>query len=185
MADPGRPVTLVGLRGSGKSTVGRLLAGQLQWPFLDLDEELARRFGEVTGEGQESPGAILQRIGESSFRDLEERTLGEILDGTGPLVLATGGGAVLRPANRTRLAERSLCIWLRAEPGELHRRLSAPGEAAANPRPPLTDLDPAAELEHLATERAEHYAAVAEIRCETGGRTPEMVAAEIFSQLPQ
>ncbi|MCL4155054.1 UNVERIFIED_CONTAM: hypothetical protein GTU68_001590, partial [Idotea baltica] len=176
-------VTLVGLRGSGKTTVGKLLAQKLGVSFVDLDQELTECFG-LEGE---STGELLSRVGEEEFRDLEERALADCLERGIPQVLATGGGAVLRLTNRRLLIERSFCVWLQASPEELSRRVHA--QAAESPeasvRPALTDLDPLEEMRHLAETRREHYAAVAGIPCDTASRSPEEVAAEIFSKLPQ
>ena len=90
-------LALVGLRGTGKSTVGRILAERLGRPFADADVELAARAGRPIR-------AIFAELGEPGFRDLEEETLAALVAGP-PLVLATGGGAVLRETNRARLRE--------------------------------------------------------------------------------
>jgi shikimate kinase len=178
-------ISLVGLRGSGKSTVGELLAQELGVPFLDLDHELAERFGQ----DGESAGELLGRVSEPAFRDFEERALSACLAADGLRVLATGGGAVLRPANRSALIDRTYCVWLQADPQELVRRVHGQNpsvrDESATTRPPLTDLEPMQEMEFLAEKRAVHYATVADLRCATGGRTPKMVAHEIFSKLPQ
>ncbi len=178
-------VTLVGLRGAGKTTVGTLLAQCMGAEFQDLDLELARRFAAAG----ESTGELLSRVGEESFREFEAQALAACLEHPGPLVLATGGGALLRPANRASLTEHSYCVWLQADPGELSRRIAAEdlagGASGGSTRPSLTGLEPAEEMKRLARERAAHYAAVADLACETEGRAPEIIAAEIFSKLPR
>ena len=99
-----RNVFLIGPMGSGKSAVGRLLARLLDAPFYDSDAEIERRTG------VDIP-YIFEREGESGFRE-REREIIEELTGLEPIVLATGGGAVLRPENRQRLAEHGHVVYL-------------------------------------------------------------------------
>ena len=178
MVEPARfvgIVSLVGLRGSGKSSLGRLLAERLELPFCDLDLELAERHG-LPGE---SAGALLERVGLEGFRDLESLTLAECLAQGSPQVLATGGGVLERAPNRKLLAAATRCVWLQASPAELARRVALDSTT----RPALTDLEPAAELALLAERRTPLYAEASELRCETEGRSLESLADEIFRQL--
>src|SRR5882672_3260537 len=102
--------------GGGKSTVGRQLGRQLGIPFIDSDAEIEQRLGEpIRG--------FFEREGEAAFRDTEAEVLAAILDQEGERVLATGGGAVLREANRELLHERATVLYLRSTPEDLFRRL--------------------------------------------------------------
>src|SRR5512140_2461855 len=106
---------LIGMPGSGKSTVGRQLARRLDLPFIDSDHEIEQRLGCPIRE-------FFEREGEGAFRDIEESLIGELAQRpTG--VLATGGGAVQRPANRQRLHQAGQVIYLRSTPEELFRRV--------------------------------------------------------------
>ena len=175
-----RHVALIGLRGSGKSTVGALLARALQRPFVDLDDDLAR---EYAGAKALSPvptaGEVLARIGEPAFRDLEESALERVLAREEPLVIATGGGVVESAENRERLARSATCVWLRVEVHELERRL----EREATLRPSLTGAGPAAEIRILADRRNPLYAQAADLALDCGDRPPEAVAGLVIGKL--
>lgn len=175
-ADPAvlRPLALVGLRASGKSTVGRALAERLGRPFVDLDDALAQRFGE-TGEGA---GAVLRRVGEPRFRELEREVLRDALGRSDGPVIGTGGGVVERADNRADLVSNCHGIWLRAAPELLVRRLSRD----ATDRPPLTELDPAAEVHALGERRAPLYAEVAEVTIDVDGLDVMTLLERIVSQ---
>ena len=132
-------LTLIGLRASGKTTAGRQAAIRCGWPFTDADHALAERLGM-------SAGTYLSQYGEPAFRDAETAILEELLAGDSPLVLATGGGAVLRPANRDLLRRRGGVIaYLHATPEVLMARLSRD----AGDRPSLTGLGVSAEVPRL------------------------------------
>ncbi len=172
-ARAGASVALVGLRGSGKSRVGRLLAEHLGWPFADLDEELAREAGAAAA------GEVLSERGEEAFRDLEQEVLARCAAAPGPRVLATGGGVVEREANRRLLAGELRCVWLVAEPATLLARTAADPSA----RPALTELAPLAEVELLAERRAPLYGEVAEARVSTEGADAAGVAERVLRAL--
>jgi len=110
-ADPipfeNRTIALVGLMGVGKSTVGRRLAARLGLPFADGDDEIEQAAGMSVSE-------IFATMGEGAFRDGEARVMRRLLEGP-PMVLATGGGAVLNAETRWLLGTRSIMIWLRAD----------------------------------------------------------------------
>ncbi len=152
------PIALVGLRCSGKSTIGRELARQLSVPFLDLDDEVALIAG------AESAGAVLEEMGLETFRRLESRALERVLTEArrpgGVGVLATGGGVVESPVNRQWLALSTRCVWLRAELEVLRERLRSDPTS----RPSLTGADPADELQLLRDRRAPLFEAVARMR---------------------
>ena len=169
-----RAIVLVGLRCTGKSTVGRELATALGWGFVDSDAELARSVGM-------SAGDYLAQHGEPAFRAAEERALLPLFGSANRTVVATGGGAVMIPAVREALAAPGLCcVWLRADPAVLLRRLAAGGAS----RPALTDRDPAAEVAQLLREREPHYAAVAQISLDTTTTDPRSTATAIVAALP-
>src|SRR5205809_4408030 len=105
---------LVGLMGAGKSTLGRQLARRLSLRFVDADHELEQRLGVTIP-------TIFEIEGEEGFRDREEAIIGDLTALTG-VVLATGGGAVLRPASRARLKDNGTVIYLYAEPETLWER---------------------------------------------------------------
>ena len=155
-------IVLVGLPGSGKSVVGRLLAERLGRPFVDTDELVERRTGR-------SPAAIIDEDGEPAFRAAERLAIGTIEPGA---VVATGGGALNDPLNRWDLWQHGAAVWLDA-PGEaLVSRLAADGAAR-----PLLRPDPLAALRRLAEERAPFYRAAA-IRADAD-RPPSIIADEL------
>lgn len=147
--DP-RPIALVGLRASGKTTLGKLLAAQLGRTFVDLDEEVSREDAALRGTSALRPaGEILASEGEPRFRDLEERALERVLSRTEPLVLATGGGVVERAKNRLLLRTRARCLWLQVPVEELQRRMRADPTV----RPALLGKDPVEEVGEVAARR--------------------------------
>jgi shikimate kinase len=174
---PGAPVALIGLRCSGKSSVGAALARLLAVPFCDLDDEVALIAG------ADSAGAVIDELGLETFRRLESRALERVLTEAdrrgGAGVLATGGGVVESAVNRQWLALRTRCVWLRAELPVLRARMVADPTR----RPSLTGADPADELEPLATRRAPLYAAVASLELATDDRDVDELARELAARL--
>ncbi len=132
------------MMGCGKSAVGWALAKMLQRPFVDADKEVVERQGK-------SLEQIFAAEGEDGFRDYEERQL-DILSQKPGLVLACGGGAVLRPINCRRLRERGCVVYLRAEHGVLYRRL-----AGDRKRPLLQGVDIGEKIDQLLAERSALY----------------------------
>ena len=163
-------VYLVGMMGSGKTTVGALLAKRLGWPFFDLDAEVERTAGK-------SVGAIFAADGEGAFRAIEARGALRLAALEEPAVVALGGGAVLDPGTCAALRASGDVFWLRAPPETLDARL---GEA--KDRPLLSGLDGGARLARLAaTLRAREslYQAVAHEVVDTAGWTPAEVVREV------
>jgi len=148
-------IALVGMPGSGKSTVGRHLARQIGWRFADSDVEIERELGE-------SIRSYFEKAGEDSFRSLETSVLASLLERPS-LVLATGGGAVLREANRKLLSERANVVYLRATPEDLARRLRHDTH-----RPLLQGGDPLRKLRELFLARDPLYREVANFTIDTG-----------------
>jgi shikimate kinase len=167
---------LVGYRGSGKSTVGKIVAARSGRPFLDADQELEARAGE-------SIRSIFAGQGEPAFRDREEETLRELVRCHPDAVLATGGGAVLRATNRGLLAQFGFVVWLQADPAELIRRLETDVQAVAS-RPPLTVAGTLAEVAAVLQERQPLYAEAADAVIATLNRTPDEIAQQILEIWP-
>ncbi len=167
-----RGLVLIGYRGSGKSTVGKIIADRLNRPFLDTDLEIEARSGR-------SIAALFAEEGEATFRDWEERTLA-VLAGENPqAVLATGGGIVLREANRRRIHDFGFVAWLSAQPQELARRLEADPNSLTS-RPALTRGGTLGEIGHVLAERAPFYQQMADATIETEGKSPDLVASALI-----
>jgi shikimate kinase len=141
-----RAVVLVGMMGSGKSSVGRRLGLRLGLPFIDADEEIETAANMSISE-------IFAQRGESEFRDGERRVISRILTTRAPLVLATGGGAFMNAETRERIAQLGISIWLKAEPEVLMRRVRKRSN-----RPLLQTADPEATLRRMLAEREPFYA---------------------------
>lgn len=160
MTIDGRPIALVGLRASGKTTLGRRLAAELRRAFVDLDEEVAREDAALRGTAAtRAAGEILAQDGEARFRDVEERALERVLSRAESLVIATGGGVVERARNRLLLRTRARCVWLHVPVEELQRRM----RADPTPRPALLGVDPIEEVPRIAERRRALYADLAPI----------------------
>ncbi len=157
--------------GAGKSTIGRLLARALKIGFADTDSEIEARTG------ADIPW-IFDVEGEEGFRNREEQVIEELtlLDNT---VLATGGGAVMREANRRVLAERGFVIYLRLPLEEQLRRLRGDRN-----RPLLATDDPEQVLRDLSAIREPLYREIADQVIETDRSNPRVIARRILSQLP-
>ena len=156
--------------GSGKSTVGRQLSRRLQLPFFDSDHLIEQRLGCSIRE-------YFAREGEAAFRDLEEQVLAELAQGP-DAVVATGGGAVLREANRSALRAGGKVIYLRSTPEELYRRLRHDTQ-----RPLLQVADPMARLRTLYAERDPLYRETAHFQIETGRPSVPTLVNMIVMQL--
>lgn len=165
-------IVLVGMMASGKSTVGRLLAETLGRPFIDTDEAI------VAAAGRPVP-QIFADEGETGFRAREAAVIAEVA-AHDDYVIATGGGAVLDPANREALRRSGHLFWLDVPPADLYERAKAQGLAE---RPLLAGNDPLGVLTARTNERAGAYAAAAHDRINAGGRTPSDVVAEILAIL--
>jgi shikimate kinase len=165
-----RNIALVGLPGSGKTTVGRQLARRLQLPFVDSDHEIEARIGCSIRE-------FFEREGEARFRDIEQEVLAKLTEGADK-VLSTGGGAVLRPENRKNLRARGQVVYLKSSPEELYKRLRHDSN-----RPLLQVADPMAKLKALYAERDPLYREVAHFVLETGRPSVSTLVNMIVMQL--
>ncbi|MGB6055700.1 MAG: bifunctional shikimate kinase/3-dehydroquinate synthase AroKB [Burkholderiaceae bacterium] len=163
-------IFLVGLMGAGKTTVGRALAKKLNRRFVDSDHEIEARTGA-------SIPWIFEIEGEESFRQREAEVIRDLSAEEG-IVLATGGGAVLRPENRACLKERGTVIYLRASVNSILQRTSRDRN-----RPLLQTADPRARIEELAREREPYYQEVADLVIETGRPNLQFLVQSIIGQL--
>lgn len=161
---------LTGYRGCGKSTVGNLLAAQLQRTFIDLDDVI-----------ESSAGCTIATIfadeGEVGFRDREALAL-ERTASTTAKVIALGGGTILRPVNRDLIAVTGWCVWLDADPALIAQRLAA--DVTTGPRrPALTGLTPAGEIISVMRQREPLYRQVAALRIDTTAKSIPQIVDEI------
>ena len=163
-------ISLIGLPGGGKTSTGRQLARRLNQAFLDTDAVIEERL-------RESIRSFFEREGEEAFRDLEQDVLAEVSQNFEG-VLATGGGIVLREANRIRLRERSTALYLVCTPEVLFRRLRFDTK-----RPLLQGADPLARLRQLHAERDPLYRETAHFRIATGRPSVPTLVTTILSQL--
>lgn len=161
---------LVGMPGCGKSTVGKQLAKRLEIPFVDADTVIEERIGG-------SIRAFFEEHGEAAFRDLEEQTIDDLTQ-RGAMVLATGGGAVLRDANRKHLKSRGTVIYLRTSPEQLVRRLRNDTK-----RPLLQVADPLKRLQALYAERDPFYRETSHFVVEARGPSVAMLVNRIVMQI--
>ncbi|MFI5044615.1 MAG: shikimate kinase [Acidimicrobiales bacterium] len=165
-----RHIALIGLSGTGKSTLAPRLAVRLGIAAVDIDGQIVERCGASIAE-------IFRERGETEFRDLESSLLAEALDGPAAVV-ATGGGIVLRDDNRRRLGADAQVVWLNATPEQLADRLAIGGEE----RPLLGDQALVA-LRRLSSEREDLYRGLADVEVDTDGVTPDDVVEHIISAL--
>ncbi len=163
-------ISLIGLPGSGKSTVGRQLARRLQLPFVDSDQAIEARLGCPIRE-------FFEREGEARFREIESEVIDQ-LSAPGAGVLATGGGAVLLAVNRERLRARGRVIYLKSHPEELIRRVRHDTN-----RPLLQVADPMAKLRELFAARDPLYRQTAHFVVETGRPSVATLVNMIVMQL--
>lgn len=164
-----RAVVLVGMPGAGKSSVGRRLARRLGLPFVDADEEIERAACMSIPE-------IFARRGEAEFREGEKRVVARLLQ-SGPMVLATGGGAFMSPDTRAAVAGHGISVWLRADLNTLLRRVKK-----RNDRPLLAQGDPAARLATLLRQRGPTYA-LADVVVDSRDVAHDTVVDEVVAAL--
>jgi shikimate kinase len=171
MRSNGMLISLIGLPGSGKSTVGRQLARRLQVKFVDSDHELELRVGCSVRE-------FFDREGEERFRDLEQQIIEELLADPLVGVLSTGGGVVLRETNRKHLRQHARVVYLKSSPEELFRRLRYDTS-----RPLLQVSNPLARLHELYVVRDPLYRETAHFVIETGRPSVSTLVNMIIMQM--
>ena len=157
---------LIGYRATGKTTLARMLGERLHLDTVDTDPLVEQKAGWTITE-------IFAKLGEQAFRDYESQVIAELLRGQ-PLVIATGGGLPVRPANRELLKRAGRIVWLKASPETILRRMSG-DPATARMRPQLTSLPPLAEIAHVLNERTPIYHETADLEVDTDEVTlPEL-----------
>ncbi len=169
-----RPIALIGLRGTGKTTVAQQLALRTGWDWVDADVEVELRAGK-------SIAAIFDEEGEVAFRDLEAEVVNELCRRS-QTVLALGGGAILREENCQRLALCQAVVWLKASPETLAKRLAADSTTSQR-RPNLTNHGGRTEIEVLLAQREPIYRTCATFEVDTEEKQPAKIAEEIFVAL--
>ena len=160
---------LIGMMGSGKTTVGRSLAAALGRPLVDSDAQVEARTGRTVRE-------IFESDGEAAYRVLEREALVDALAEAEPSVVAAAGGVVLDPGNRAVLQEAGTVVWLRARPEVLARRVSA----GRDHRPLLGD-DPLAALRRLDAERRPLYEEVADLVVDVDDLSTRQVVTAVLA----
>jgi shikimate kinase len=163
-------IYLIGLPGSGKTTVGRQLARRLSLPFTDSDLVIEQRVGCQIRD-------FFEREGEAAFRDVEQSIIEELVQKESS-VIATGGGAVLRAANRERLRQAGHVIYLYSTPKEIFKRLRPDGQ-----RPLLQVADSLTRLYALYEERDPLYRETSHLIIETGHSSVAKLVSAIIAQL--
>ena len=167
---PVRRIVLVGFMGSGKSTVGRLLASRLGWSFVDFDDEIERR-------ASSSIADIFRDKGEAFFRGLEHEVARELLRRE-RAVLATGGGWPAVEGRMEALGSDTLAVWLDVSAQSAVRRVRGSGQV----RPLLQVADPVARAECLLADRAPYYG-LAELHLDATASSPEQLAERVIEHL--
>ena len=160
-------MAIVGYMGSGKTTLGRVLARALRREFVDLDRAIVKEAGKGIPE-------IFAEHGEEGFRELEHKALLEALEGRTPSVVACGGGIVVRPDNRALLRDVTT-LFLKEDTEVLYHRTRGPGR-------PLRAAS-REEFEMRYTQRLPFYREVADLEVEVDGRPPAQVAEEVLGCL--
>ncbi len=163
-----RRIALIGLRGGGKSTLGRLLAERLDVPFIELDREIERRSGANLSE-------IFDMFGQETFRRAEREALDDVLRRHTNFVIATSGSIVTEPGTLELLLASCFTVWVRAEPEEHMKRVMAQGDM----RPMANNARAMEDLVSILKSREPLYAK-AEAVLATTGKTPEQNLAELL-----
>ena len=172
MAIP-KQIVLIGYRGSGKSSVGKLLAQQLKWSWCDSDDEIEAGL-------DVSIAQVFEQQGESHFRALETAAIERLIDGADARgqVISLGGGAPMQDRNRELWKQRATCVYLKGSAKTLYQRISS-DESSENRRPDLTDEGGLAEVQKMLDLRSSTYQSCADLIVDVDDRTP----AEIVQQI--
>lgn len=157
--------------GSGKSTIGNIIAKRIGYSYIDVDKRIEEKTGRTISD-------IFRKDGENTFRRIEAAVLKDVLKSTAA-VISCGGGIVIQKENRRLLKQGSLVVYLKAEPEEIYRRVGNTGRE----RPLLKVDDPQAEINRLLKEREPVYQEVADIVVDTTGRTASEAAELVIKEL--
>jgi shikimate kinase len=165
-------IVLIGFRGTGKSTVGKLLAKRLERDFIDSDKYIESSTGKTIK-------SIFEESGEDGFRKIEADIIAELskVDNT---VISAGGGAVLKEENVRNLKDNGFLVLLEASPEIIHNRI-AQDKKTAQQRPSLTDKKPLDEIKHLIAKREHAYKNAADYTINTSSVSCEDIANEIIT----
>lgn len=169
-----RSIALIGLRGSGKTTVGRELARLLHTDHRDSDEMIVAKAGR-------SIAAIFCECGEAQFRSREREAIAELVRNP-PGVISVGGGAILDPANVAVLRSVAYIVWLTAPPKVLWERVQK-DPRTMDDRPALTACAGETEMAALFSRRQSLYRAASDLVIDTQGKSPAAIAEEIHAQI--
>lgn len=163
-----RRIVLIGLRGGGKSTLGKKLADQIGVPFIELDREIERRSGASLSE-------IFDMFGQETFRRAEREALDDVLRQHAEFVMATSGSIVTDPTTLDTLLTSCLTVWVRAEPEEHMQRVMAQGDM----RLTINSVRAMQDLIAILRSREPLYAR-ADFALDTSGKTPDQAVAELL-----
>ncbi len=163
-------IILIGFRGTGKTTVGKLLANRLKRDFVDTDVYIEKGIGKTIQE-------IFEKEGEKGFRNIEAEAI-EKISKMENMVIAAGGGVVLKSENIKNLKNNGCLILLEATPEVIYNRLIQ-DEKTAQQRPSLTKKNPYEEIKHLIVQRQQFYEDAADYKIDTSNITCEEIVEEI------
>jgi XRE family aerobic/anaerobic benzoate catabolism transcriptional regulator len=166
-------IALIGLRGAGKSTLGQLLAGRLDVPFIELDREIEREIGAPLSE-------IFDLYGQAAYRRAEKRSLEAIIEHHERAVIATGGSLVSEPATFDLLLSACFTVWLKARPEEHMSRVFAQGDT----RPMAASEEAMADLRRILAGRNALYAK-ADVSVDTSGKIVEASMRELMTAIAE
>ena len=167
-------IALIGMRGAGKTTIGRELATMLGGNYVDTDELIVRHAGKSIAE-------IFATEGEEGFRRRERDAIVEVV-AIRPKVIGVGGGAILDEENVRLLRSVATLVWLTAPPEVLRQRMTHDPNTPSF-RPALTDRSGLAEIQHLLQVRTPYYQRAADVTIDTANEKPGVIAAAIMEKL--
>lgn len=168
-------IYLMGYRGSGKSTVGRLLAKQLGWPSMDTDDVIETAAAQSIRE-------IFAAEGEAGFRQREQQAIAEVAGREVPSVIALGGGAILRSDNQRTIQSSGRVVWLQGSAELLSQRIDS-DVSTAERRPQLSQRSGYDEVVEILARREPIYRQLAELTVRTDHKSPDEVVLEIVDWL--
>lgn len=166
-------IALVGLRGAGKSTLGRMLAERLGYPFVELNRVIEQEYGA-------SISMLIEMSGVSSFRRYERASLEKVISEHDKVVIATAGGIVSSPETYALLLRRTHTVWMKAQPQEHMNRVMAQGDF----RPMSENREAMADLVAILDARSRDYAQ-AEAELDTSGKAVEQSADDLFRRVSE